>query len=122
MHKCLDITFRNKIRNYDPATDEQILTSHMLKIPALDGTYTRLTYRSKLIIFYSRECFDQITFGDCLLPLNAQSFCQLCISNKQKTQTKGAKYNIWNREEATGGRKNLHSNNLHNFHSFTKYY
>jgi len=43
MHKCLDITFRNKIRNYDPATNEQILTSHTLKILALDGTYTRLT-------------------------------------------------------------------------------
>jgi len=45
MHKCLDITFSNKLHNYDPATDEQILTSHTLNTPALDGTYTRLTYR-----------------------------------------------------------------------------
>ena len=81
MHKCLNITFSNKIRNYDPATDEQILTSHMLNIPALDGTFARLTCRLKLIIFYSRGCFEKITFGDCLLPHNTQSFCQLCISN-----------------------------------------
>lgn len=85
MHKCLDITFSNTICNYDPATDEQILTSYMLNIPALDGTYDRLIYRSKLIIFfYSRGCFDKITFGYCLLQLNTQSFCQLCISNNKE--------------------------------------
>ena len=39
-----------------------------------------------------------------------------------KNTDSGCKYNTWNREEATGGRKNLHNNNLHNFHSFTKYY
>lgn len=94
----------------------------MIKIPAFDGTYTGLTYRSKLIIFYSQGRFDQITFGDSLLPLNTQSFCQLFISSKQRAETRGAKHNIWNREEATGGHKNLHRNNLHNFHSFIKYY
>jgi len=76
----------------------------------------------KIDNFLFTRMFRSDYFGDCLLPLNTQSFCQLCIFNKQRTQIQGAKYNTWNRDEVTGGRKNLHNNNLHNFRSFTKYY
>jgi hypothetical protein len=122
MHKCLDITFRNKIPNYDPATDEQILTSHMLNIPAPDDTYARLTCMIKIDNFVFTRMFRY----DYVRGLLATTQYTILLPNlyiqQQRTQIQGAKSYIWYREEATGGRKNLHSNNIHNFHSFTKYY